>query len=251
MRPVVLRPPRYSSSQAWNADQSLLLVPLGCAGFCFLDGHSYRPAFRRDGSDECEWHPIDPAPMLCVSASELYAWAPRTDARTVIALPAGYRDLRFGPYKGNPSRDGTMLVLRATTTAGALVAFAYDIARKRKHPDIGLAALAGVNDFCGVSPSGRFVFCSQRMQDQTNQAYVFTVDGAPVEHWSENHQPGHGDMTIDADGEDVYAGISKADRTATTSSGAGCATASSPIWRHTARRSTPRSATSTGRAGCS
>src|SRR5690242_10444282 len=28
---------RYSSAQAWNADQSLLLIVNGCGGMCFLD----------------------------------------------------------------------------------------------------------------------------------------------------------------------------------------------------------------------
>jgi hypothetical protein len=32
-----------------------------------------------------------------------------------------------------------------------------------------------------------------------------------LQHWTENHRPGHGDMTIDSDGSDVYVGVSKAD----------------------------------------
>ena len=127
---------RYSSAQAWNADQSLLAITMGCSGFCFLDGHSYAPAFYRPGSNECEWHPSDPALMLCVSPSEIYAWAPRTDAKVTLYAPAGYTGMQFGPYKGNPSNDGKTLVVRAVNAAGTLVAFAYDIARKIKHPDI-------------------------------------------------------------------------------------------------------------------
>src|SRR4030081_2818409 len=37
---------RYSSSQSWNADQSLLLIANGCSGFCFLDGSTYAPLFH-------------------------------------------------------------------------------------------------------------------------------------------------------------------------------------------------------------
>ncbi len=202
---------RYSSAQAWNADQSLLVIAIGCSGFCFLDGHSYAPAFHRSGSDECEWHPADPALMLCVSPAQVYAWAPRTDVKTTLYAPAGYTGLQFGPYKGNPSRDGHILVVRATNAAGAPVAFAYDVARKVKHPDIALGRLAGTNGFCSISPSGRFVFCVQEMAGDSTEAYIFTVDGAPVQHWAENHRPGHGDMTLDTDGSDVYVGISKAD----------------------------------------
>jgi hypothetical protein len=56
---------RYSGSQAWNADQSLLAIVNGCRGSCFLflDGRTYRPLFRRTVPGECEWHPTDPALM--------------------------------------------------------------------------------------------------------------------------------------------------------------------------------------------
>ena len=67
---------RYSSSQAWNADQSLLVIANGCSGLCFLDGHSYKPLFHRNIPNECEWHPTDPKQMICVSGNEIYLWAP-------------------------------------------------------------------------------------------------------------------------------------------------------------------------------
>jgi hypothetical protein len=34
---------RYSNSQAWNADRSLLLIGNGCSGFCFLHRSTYAP----------------------------------------------------------------------------------------------------------------------------------------------------------------------------------------------------------------
>ena len=202
---------RYSSSQAWNADQSLLAIFNGCSGICFLDGHTYVVLFQRPVPNECEWHPTDPALMICVYNNEIYAWAPRTDTKTIIYASSGYRNFQFGPYKGNPSKDGHKLVVRATDSAGALVAFAYDISTKVKYPDIDLASLAGRNGYCTISPSGEYIFCAQNMPDDTDQAYVFTVGGAQVQHWTEHHRPGHGDMTIDTDGSDVYVGISKAD----------------------------------------
>jgi hypothetical protein len=90
------------------------------------------------------------------------------------------------------------------------VAFAYDIPARRKFPDIKLSNLRGRNDYCSISPSGRYVFCANTTLDGTDTAYVFTTDGQELQHWTEHHRPGHGDMTIDADGNDVYVGISKA-----------------------------------------
>jgi hypothetical protein len=201
---------RYSSSQAWNADQSLLLIANGCSGFCFLDGSTYAPLFHRTVPNECEWHPVNPALMICVSGNEVYTWNPRLDVRTAVYVFSEYEHLQFGPYKGNPSKDGTRLVVRATNGQGELVAFVYDIATQRKYPDIKLTNLSGHNGYCTISPSGRYVFCANATFDGTDTAYVFTTDGVQLQHWTEHHRPGHGDMTIDTDGSDVYVGISKA-----------------------------------------
>lgn len=201
---------RYSSSQAWNADQSLLVIANGCSGLCFLHGTTYKPLFHRSVPNECEWHPVDPALMICVSGNEVYTWNPVLDLRTAAHVFPEYTHLQFGPYKGNPSKDGSKLVVRATNREGALVAFAYDISTRRKYPDIELSKLSGRNGYCTISPSGRYVFCANTTFDGIETAYVFTTDGVQVQYWTEHHRPGHGDMTLDSDGSDVYVGISKA-----------------------------------------
>jgi len=202
---------RYSSAQAWNADQSLLVIMNGCGGMCFLDGRTYRPLFTRSSPDECEWHPANRALMICMAGNMIYRWYPQADRKVIIYEATSYRHLQFGPYKGNLSRDGSKLVVRAVDRHGALIAFAYNVVTRKKYPDIHLGALAGRNNYCSISPSARYIFCDQNMPHETNQAYVFTIWGTELQHWTENHRPGHGDMMIDGDGSDVYVGISKSD----------------------------------------
>lgn len=202
---------RYSSTQAWNADQSLLVITKGCADLCFLDGRTYEPLFARrvSNSQDCKWHPTDPDTMICVHGTGVARWTPRTNTWTSVYRPAAYSQLEFGPYKGNPSRDGNMIALRARDAQGQLVAFAYHVDTGRKFPDIPLAGLTGENLYVTISASGRYIFVSQLTADGKEPAYVFTVDGDLVQHWPEHHRPGHGDMAIDADGSDIYVGVSK------------------------------------------
>ncbi|WP_338053840.1 hypothetical protein AB7783_24560 [Tardiphaga sp. 172_B4_N1_3] len=200
---------RYSSAQAWNADQSLLLIVNGCNGLCFLDGHTYAPLFRRQRGGECEWHPQDPEVMICVAGRRISRWSPRSNAEDVILETEAYRELQFGPYKGNPSWDGNRIVVRAIGQQGTLVAFAMDLSDRRKFPDIELARIPGKNSYCGISPLGKYIFCQQSLIDFTDQAFVFSIEGDLLQSWTEHHRPGHGDMTVDAGGDEVYVGISK------------------------------------------
>ncbi|MVT71915.1 hypothetical protein GPL20_02105 [Bradyrhizobium cajani] len=201
---------RYSSAQAWNADQTLLLIANGCNGLCFLDGKTYAPLFRRQREDECEWHPRDPERMICVIGRKISLWTPRTNAEEIMLTAEGYRGLQFGPGKGNPSRDGRRIAVRGTRADGAVVAFAFDLANRQKFPDIEVGKLPGRDGVCEISPLGGYIRCS-RWVDGKDEAFIFTVAGDLVQSWTEHHRPSHGDMTVDADGREVYVGISKAD----------------------------------------
>jgi len=202
---------RYSSTQAWNADQSLLVITKGCPDLCFLDGHTYVPLFARRVSPhhDCKWHPTDPDKMICVHRTGIDVWTPRMNTWSAVSAPPGYSQLEFGPYKGNVSRDGSMIALRARNAQDQLVAFAYHLGTGRKFPDIPLSDLAASNLYVTISASGRYIFVSQLTADGKEPAYVFTVDGDLFQYWPEHHRPGHGDMAIDVDGADVYVGVSK------------------------------------------
>ncbi|MGX9118473.1 hypothetical protein ACWTU6_17660 [Mesorhizobium sp. BHbsci] len=202
---------RYSNAQAWNADQSLLVISNGCNGMCFFDGRTYVPLFRRVRSGECEWHPRNARLMICVQGRKISTWEPQTNREDVLFVTTNYSKLSFGPSKGNPSRDGDRIAVRAIREDGAMVVFAYDLKQRWKFPDIDLAQLAGSNSACSISPLGVNIMCFQNLTDGIQQRGIFAVDGTLRQRWTEHHRPGHGDMTIDDDGSEVFVGISKSD----------------------------------------
>lgn len=202
---------RYSSAQAWNADQTLLLLSNGCNGMCFLDGHTYVALFRRNRGGECEWHPRNAELMICVQGRMISTWAPRTNHEDILFTSTDYHDLQFGPSKGNPSRDGSRIAVRAVRKDGAAVVFAYDLNQRQKLADIDLAHVPGTTSSCTISPLGTNILCFQNLSDGTEQRAIFAVDGALRQRWTDNHRPGHGDLTVDDDGSEVFVGISKSD----------------------------------------
>jgi hypothetical protein len=147
--------------------------------------------------------------MVCVTGQRISQWTPRRNTEDVIIELGTYRELQFGPNKGNLSWDGSRIVVRATTREGALVAFAADLSTRQIYPAIDLTRIPGKNSYCGISPLGTYIFCQQGLADLTDQAFVFGVDGSLKQSWTEHHRPAHGDMTVDSDGQEVYVGISK------------------------------------------
>ncbi len=200
---------RYSSAQAWNADQSLLLIASGCGGLCFLDGQTYKPLFFRPRNGNCEWHPIDPTQMICVSDQDIRLWSPTTNVDLTLFTTGLYKDLQFGPGKGNVSRDGNRIAVRAITKSNTMVAFVYDLRTRIKYRDIDLSKLPGENGYCTITPLGEKLACFQTLPDETQQTFIFSKEGELLQSWLENHRPGHGDMTISADGAEIMVGISK------------------------------------------
>jgi hypothetical protein len=202
---------RYSSAQAWNADQSVLVIVNGCSDLCFLDGQTFAPLFRREHAGECEWHPKSADLMICVAGRVISTWNPRANTSEALYVSPDHDELQFGPSKGNPSRDGSRIAVRALDADGKLVVFAFDLNGRHKFPDIELSRLPGTNDACTISPLGDDIVCFQDLSDDREQTFIFDVDGRLVQLWAEHHRPGHGDITVDADGSEVYVGISKSD----------------------------------------
>lgn len=197
----------YSKVQAWNADQSLIYIETnrdnGGTGSVFLDGNTYQPKFSaRCPGNECRWHPLDPTSTIYAGKGVVGYWFPQTNTKMVIQSFPGYGELYIGPWEGNLSLDGSIIVLSGTAPDGTEVAFAYDLVRRIKYPDIKVLNFGNTLDWASISPKGGYVVMSFSEDDHTA---ITDLQGNLVTSFSAGH-PSHDDMTVDANGDEVAVG---------------------------------------------
>jgi hypothetical protein len=202
----------YSLDQAWDADQSLLMLDRGTPGRLFLDGQTFEPRFIRQRPGESRWHPQLPGLQILLNGQTLGLWNVRTDQITPVETFPSYKSLALGPNKGNPSHDGRMIALLGKDQRGRQVVFAYDLVARRKYPDLDLNGkdIAYVT----ISPSGNYIVVVGRLwpdeQSKGDQTEILDLFGGRVgPAWKEYGRPSHFDLGFDALGEEVAVGISK------------------------------------------
>ena len=201
----------YSIDQAWNADQSLLIMNKGTSGKLFIDGTTYVPVMNLKSPGDIRWHRTDPSLMVFLGKAGIGYWNVQTKTTEVLDPLSGYTGANFGENKGNLSDDGTMLAVTATRSDGKKVAFAYDLMAGMRYPDIDMSGWYEVG-WTTISPLGTYVVTySRKTSTSTNQRLIFTLDGQLVQNWPEYERPGHGDFMVDDNGNEIAIGRSKSD----------------------------------------
>src|SRR5690349_4210507 len=74
----------YSIDQAWNADQSLLMVGKGTLGKLFLDGTTYAPVMNLASPGDVRWHRTDSRSMVFLGKQGLGYWNVHTRTTEVV-----------------------------------------------------------------------------------------------------------------------------------------------------------------------
>ena len=202
----------YSKDTAWNCDQSLLYLAIhqGRPNRLFLDGENYAVRFARHNRPgrDMRWHPQRPDIMVYVRDNAIGYWDVRKDTTEVIATFPGYCEFRIGPGEGNLSIDGRLIVVVGKKGENR-IAFAYDLEKKHKYPDLILNDVRV--DWVSVSASGRYVvLCGRINSERGDQTQVYDLKGSKVtELWEKYGRPSHYDLTIDENGDDIAVGVSK------------------------------------------
>ena len=201
----------YSKDAAWNCDQSLLYLAIhqGRPNRLFLDGENYAVRFTRHNRPgrEMRWHPQRPDIMVYVRDNAIGYWDVRKDTTEVIVTFPGYCEFRIGPWEGNLSLDGRLIVVVGMKGKDR-IAFAYDLEQKQKYPDLVLNDVT--IDWVSVSASGKYIVLNGEIDGGKDRTQVYDLAGnKTTELWEKYGRPSHYDLTIDENGDDIAVGVSK------------------------------------------
>jgi len=189
----------YSRDEPWNADQSLIHITRnngGSPGSIFLDGETYEVLFARNvPGSEYRWHPTLPTVQIYVSGNKIGQFDVRSGQNDVLRTFSEYSRIYIGPWEGNLSADGCMIALYTNDSK----AFAHDLCRDVQYPAMSVGSV----DWVSISASGQYIVVER--SDANNR--VYNLDTSEVCAFTMNHN--HYDLGLDANGNDIAAGVSK------------------------------------------
>ncbi len=201
--------PQYSRRQAWNADESLLLLRAGDGMALLYDGIS--GAFLRalpgvDG-DDVIWHPLDPAVIYYNPGNSLRAFnIAGGDDRLVADFSAWtFADTRG---EGDVSRDGRYYAFagRSYDEDSGEVSYddlvVFDLAEGRAIAGLALPPLDDF-DWVSISPLGNYVVVdyADTVSRRFHGVEVYRRDFTFL--WQRGLGPGHSDLGLDENGDEV------------------------------------------------
>ncbi len=222
--------PTYSQLQAWNADQSLILLRSGLV----LDARSYAPLHKIDFGWPSwgvapRWSPVEPRVIYYLGGVEpgysdgidcpagrarlmryrLVGGGKLSGRRELVQCFSEYRELKKDPSWEEMSDDGRYLALVGERAKdGVYEAFVYDVKQGVKHKPLALPVHERwgpmAPDWAAMSPSGNYVLLQWAPgtgRYEGLEAYdPFTMDYVG----KVTVNSGHGDLTRDAAGNEYF-----------------------------------------------
>lgn len=198
----------YNTDQAWNADQSLLYLPTnkdggGIPADLFLHGENYDPQFAaaRPYQSDIRWHHSDPNLFYFIKPDGAFGtWDPKAAKQETSKTFTGYTDLRFGPWKGNFTEDGSKVCITGTKN-GVSVAFVYDVKTGEKGNDLRDDDYGSGGATVKISSKGNYLFWGY----DPDITIITDLDGNKVTTLPNNYIS-HADTITDGNGDECIVG---------------------------------------------
>ncbi|MBI3950263.1 MAG: hypothetical protein HY314_07400 [Acidobacteria bacterium] len=202
--------PDYSKRQAWNADETLMLLRTGDGNTLLFDDATYQFKKVLDGvgGEDVFWHPTNPSLVLYNPDNVFYSYNVQTDVRTQLYA---FTDYTFANTRGegNLSRDGRYYAfvgqlydeVTYEVTFKDLVVF--DLMAGQVVSKLALPLALEAFDWVSISPLGNYVVVDYADDVPGRFHGVEVYDRMMNFLWQKPLGAGHSDLGIDANGDEV------------------------------------------------
>jgi len=203
--------PQYSKRQAWNADDSFLLLHTGDGRTLLYDGQTYAPVKELDGyfGVDVFWHPTDPNVFYFNPDSILYSYnlSHSIATRLHVFTPYTWANTRG---EGNMSNDG-----RYYAVVGQVYDYiTYEVTFKdivvcdlQTNTEISVLSIPQDSissfDWVSISPLGNYVVVDYANEITGRYNGVELYDRNLNFIWQKPLGAGHSDLGVDANGDEV------------------------------------------------
>ncbi|MFA6127296.1 MAG: T9SS type A sorting domain-containing protein [Bacteroidales bacterium] len=202
--------PDYSKRQAWNSNETLMLLRSGWSDAYLYNGQNYQfiKALEGVAGDDVFWHPSNPELVLFNPDTVLFSYNVITDeVRTVHTFNSyAWANTRG---EGNISNDGRYyaVVGRTYDNVTGEVSFrdliVYDIQEDRVASTMALPAVLADFDWVSISPLGNYVIVDYADKETGRYHGIEVYDRNFNFIWQKGLGAGHSDLGLDASGEEV------------------------------------------------
>lgn len=191
----------YSKRQAWNLDETLIDL-----GGRILSAQSYQPVLNYEPlSSARNWSNVYPDKLIGIryhpKANSIASFNVSTEQYEELARFEGYDKCSFGQAEGNLTNDDSKVLVSCTNVeTDQIELIAYDLENR-----VILGTLIAEENFnwASFSQSGNYIVAENNTHPDPNPVlirYSTTLENPVL--LSTN--PAHGDLALDADGNDLY-----------------------------------------------
>lgn len=199
--------PQYSKRQAWNANDSLLLL-FNCAGTALLhNGRTYQFIRTIDGvfGEDVFWHPTKPNIIICSNERALLSYDVGLDRFDTVAHFPQY-DWFNTRGEGNLSLDGRYYAFAGQTydTATHIKDIViYDLDRRTIAKSMPMPPALEDFDWVSISPLGNYVVIDYATTQTARYNGVEVYDRSMNFLWQKPLGAGHSDLAVDENDDEI------------------------------------------------
>jgi hypothetical protein len=199
--------PQYSKRQAWNVDESLMLLFTGDGRTLLYNGETYQfiKEINGVGGEDVFWHPTNPEIIIYAQDNALYSYNVKTETTTQIRSFDDYTFINTRG-EGNLSRDGRYYafvgqVYDTETHFRDIVV--YDIVADSIISKLALPPTLTDFDWVSISPLGNYVVVDYATENTGRFEGVEVYDKKLNFIWQKPLGAGHSDLGTDEDGNEI------------------------------------------------